>query len=264
MMLETYAVYWPWAITFGLFAVGVAGIWYYCRDAEVNWAFCWFTLIAFVGFLLVQAAFRSFQFRYLLPLLPLWCIFAGRGMGVIAERISVPVIRSGLILLILLNLVFMTTGVMVLQRSTFGDLVRCATYLQDVGTGSRVLSNEAYRPGVYAPKMKFWSGRDILYYYPSDPTDPNALRHPDAAVPQAGDLLALHNTYAQDLERIRVLLEKKFKLTVIRKWTEIGIPLLPDIMVYPSKPALTSNPECMAFRFFPQPYYTVLLRLEDR
>ena len=141
---------------------------------------------------------------------------------------------------------------MILQRGAFGDLVECAKYLQVIGKGSHLLSDESYRQGVYNPKMKFWSGRDMEYY--------------PVIQPKSGDLLVLHNTYS-DFDNEYKRLSEKFTIIVLRRWTSITVPLLPDIMmmsIAPNKIPLTSNPECMAFRFFPQTYSTILLRLDEK
>lgn len=252
VMLETYLLYWPWAITYSLFGAGLLGIVSLWKAGNKERRFLGLTLFAFLVFLLVQAAFRSFQYRYLLPLLPLWCVCAGRGMGIVTESINQKWVRTSLVTLILLNLIMMTTAVLMLQRGAFGDLAQAAHYLQTIGTGSRVLSDEAYRSGVYNPKMQFWSGRKMDYYY--------------LTKPQAGDLVVLHNAYS-DFEMENKTLSKHFDLVVLRRWDSLSVPLLPDIMVmtiHPQKLPLTSNPECMAFRFFPQRYSTVLLRLNEK
>jgi hypothetical protein len=247
MMLETYIVYWPWTITYSVFLVGIIGM-------AVSWkkyrAYLLFTLFAFCVFLLAQTAFRSFQYRYLLPLLPLWCVWSGRGVGVLGENIACKKLRMILSAVLILNLVAMTSGVLLLQRGAFSDLAQAGTYLQTVWKNARVFSNEQYREGVDAPKMRFWSGRNIEFIGNGDL--------------KAGDIVVLHNGYSADMEADRDRLMQQFDLNVLGKWSSVSVPLLPDIMVTPNQVPLTSNPECMAFRFRLQPYYSVVILLEDK
>lgn len=246
-MFETYLLYWPWAITHGLFAVGCLGL-YWMSQREGLRAFVIFLAVTSVVFLTVQSAFLSFQYRYLLPLVPLWCVAAGYGWTVWQEHLSStwrPVLGG----LLLANLIIMSSAVITLQRGAFGDIASSAHYFSEVWQSARLYSNEAYRENVYAPKAEFWSGRPVEYYYPN---------HPEFGV---GDIVLLHNSYG-DLEDMVESLRERFELRVLGEWRAKAIPLLPDIMVFPNQVGLTSNPPAMAFRFTRQSYMTIALRAE--
>ncbi len=254
LWMENFVLYWPWALSYGLFALSLVGCWKMSQGEEKG--FLYFTMITSLVFLLVQSAFLSFQYRYFLPLTPLWCILAARGWMKIEEGITFEWFRKGIQTFVLANLIFMTAGVMILQRDTFGALAQSAKALQTIGRGSRVLSDEVYRQGVYNVKMKFWSGRDMELYQETEP--------------RVGDIVVLHNTYS-NLQEEQKRLSERFSIKVLGRWTyyeEEGgyntIPLLPDIMVRPKDPPQTSNPSCMAFRFLSQGYYSVVLRLEEK
>lgn len=252
VMFETYILYWPWAVTYLLFIIGFIGGFLLWRGEQTGKRFLIYSLGAALVFLIVQSAFRSFQYRYLLPLLPLWCILAARGLSFLESKIPNKNLYSTIKFLLVMNLSLMMVSVLYFQRGTFGDLVESARYLREIGRGSRLLSDEAYREGVYNPKMKFWSGRDMEYYPITEP--------------KSGDLVVLHNAYS-DFEVEQKRLSEKFKISMINQWKSSTVPLLPDIMIMsiaPNQIPLTSNPECMAFRFFPQTYSTVLLRLEAK
>ena len=151
----------------------------------------------------------------------------------------------------------MTGAVLYYQRATFGDLAESARFLLEVGKGARVLSDETYGRHANNVKMRFWSGReDILPLHETEPKE--------------GDILVLHNTYSKISSEYEWL-EENFEYAVLARWGPvthpgqfITIPLLPDIMADLDDPVcsfLTSNPPCMMFRFRPQIFYSVVLRL---
>lgn len=249
-MFETYLIYWPWAITYLLFALGVIG-WAAMASAKNNGRrFALFSLIAAAVFLIAQSAFLSFQYRYLLPLLPLWCIAAAHGWMRFSEWIRLPIYRSASLGLVLANLILMSAAVIVLQRGgAFGDLADSARYFKNVWPNARILSDEVYREGVYNPKVEFWSGRKVELYWP------------ERSDIRTGDIILLHNAYS-DFEQVYDHLSERFELHVLGRWQAHSTPLLPDIMVYPSQVPLTSNPPAMGFRFMRQNYLTVAIRLE--
>lgn len=261
---EGFILYWPWAVTYGLFVAGIIGMTDYAKPSNHSQFAFNFTVIAIVIFLIVQSAFLSFQYRYFLPLVPLWCLLAARGWMVLLSRLQQQWSQMLAGTLIIGNLLILSAGVVVLQRAAFGDLAASAKALQTVGKGSRVLSDEIYREGVYNVKMEYWSGRELELYHYIEPTQSYVIK------PQAGDYVVLHNTYS-DLEAEQKRLSNRFDIQVLGRWTYhpqeggyVTIPLLPDIMVTPRKPPQTSNPSCMAFRFLPQRYYSVLLRLDKK
>ncbi len=253
-MFETFVLYWPWAVSYGLFLLGCIGITAYSHSIQRN--FYLFLAILALIFLLVQSAFLSFQYRYMLPLVPLWCICAGMGWQKCDEWLRTKQAKKLVLGIVVANLLIMTTAIIFLQRSTFGDIAESAKTLQVIGRNSRVLSDERYREGVYNVKMEFWSGREIIYLHNTQP--------------QEGDFVVLHNTYS-DLSPDSILvnhLRENFSVTKIKEWKSNTVwgdystlPLLPDIMVNPSSPPLTSNPPCMAFRFVPQHYYSIIVHL---
>ena len=242
-MFETFILYWPWATTYGLFILALLGCRSLAKGSTVEKGYLGFSVVTGLVFLIVQSAFLSFQYRYLLPLVPLWCLLAGRGVSALFNTVRYQAIRWGFMVLVIANLLFMTLAVWHYQRATFGDLVESAKFLRSIGLGARVLSDESYRAGVYNVKMQFWSGREILYYSVSSPRE-------SQTEPRAGDILVLHNSYT-DIAAAAEKLKAKFDLVVLKRWSSetdpgefVTIPLLPDIMVSPSY--LTSNPPCMA------------------
>lgn len=249
---ETYVLYFPWAATYGLAAAGLAGLCSMLRGGFDERRFAGFFLLASLAFLVAQSAFLSFQYRYMLPLVPLWCVLGAKGVAVFGEWLRKPAAARAAAAAVAVNLALMTAAVLYLQRDTFGALAESAKYLREVGTDSRVLSDETYGRHAANVKMEFWSGREIGWL--------------GAEEPKAGDIVVLHNEYTPKLAEIHQALMERFDVVVLRRWGAeefATIPLLPDIMVNPPVP-LTSNPECMAFRFAPQGYIAAVLRLNEK
>lgn len=250
-MFETFLIYWPWAITHSLFVLGIIGWVFLARKEQGTREFAWFALITSLVFLLVQSAFLSFQFRYLLPLLPFWCIAGAAGIGWVWSQLSFQPLRTVLIALVLANLVVMSSAVLLLQRGAFGDLALGAEYFSTRWENARLLSDEIYREGVPVPKATFFSGRDVDWFH---------LGREDLSV---GDIILVTNVYS-DLELVKEVLEQRYTLQVLSRWETQTVPLLPDIMVIPRMPPMTSNPPAMGLRFTPQRYVTVALRLNEK
>lgn len=252
-MFETYILYWPWAVTYGLFVLGVFGL-LPCNFSQENYRgvvlFFWMTVAVF---LVAQSLFLSFQYRYMLPIVPLWCLVAARGWKTVRPWFQAEEKQRAVYALVVANLVLMTAAVLYFQRATFADLSKSAEALKVAGRNARIVSDETYREGVYNVKMKFWSGMDMEYYYQTEL--------------KTGDVVVLHNAYS-DLAKEAEKIQSRFEYTQLGVWRSDSVwgefatlPLLPDIMVLPQGVPLTSNPPCMNFRFVPQYYYSVILRL---
>lgn len=269
-MFETFILFYPWAVTYGVFICGIVGIVAFCQGNCAQKRFIQFFAMAAIVFLIVQSAFLSFQYRYLLPLIPLWCIIAAYGLDRIANYYANQSWKYAVYGVVILNLLFMSYAVLSYQRAAFSTLVDSAIFLQENYIEARVFSDETYGAHASNIKMQFWSGREIL------PLN----KHLDDL--HVGDLIVLHNAYTPlenlpslpflSMEKLNKMLNEKFNVVQINQWSVANnpakystLPLLPDIMVYPtSEYPLTSNPECMAFRFAPQNYYSVLIRLGEK
>lgn len=267
-MFETFILYYPWAVTYSVFICGIMGIVVFCQGNCAQKRFVQFFGIAAVVFLVVQSAFLSFQYRYLLPLIPLWCLMAGCGLERVVEYFKNQSLRYSIYGVVVLNLLLMTSAVLFNQRAAFSTLVDSAIFLQENYKEARVLSHEPYGAHAQNIKMQFWSGREILPLYEN---------FDDLKV---GDLLVLHNTYTPltsnnsqqlSMETLNEMLREQFNVVQINQWNASSfpekyttVPLLPDIMVEPPSLSLTSTPESMAFRFLPQHYYSVLIRLSGK
>ena len=246
--LEGYILYLPWAIGYPLAILPV----FVVIKMKGQWG-PWglvrvLTLFLLAIWLIVQTGFQSFQFRYFLPLLPLFCLLGGYGIRLITrERLFSSTIRTAILFLLIAWPTVLSVLVVGLQRDAFGDITDAAFFVSDQPAEVRVYSNEWYRADVGSVKMSFWSGRAVYGYHPGLL---DQLR--------AGDLVALHNVYGQTDREIQIL-RSRFGTEVVFRSRRLLYPLLPDIMAWP--PGATSNPIAMAYRFMPQEYETVVVRL---
>ncbi|MFH1739454.1 MAG: glycosyltransferase family 39 protein [bacterium] len=244
--LEGYILYLPWAVGYPL-AVWVIyatvrlwtslGPWGLIRALTVSTLLIW---------LVVQTAFQSFQFRYFLPLLPLWCLMAGYGLYRWKEEHAISASIWRLTHIIIIGwLTGFSVLVIGLQRNAFADITDAALFISQRPAEERVFSNETYREGVEAVKMSFWSGRPVLGYSQYNLIEP-------------GNLVAIHNIYGN----IAADLQRRFTYEVVFRSHKTLYPLLPDIMVFP--PGVTSHPAAMSFRFTRQEYLIEVIRITGR
>jgi len=243
-MSEGFLIYLPYALTYPLFVAVLVGL-ERGRKMPKGQFFGWATLYLFVPWLIIHSAFQSFQFRYFLPFVPLFAVWGGIGVS----RLEKGLVRNATMALILIWGAIFSIAVLGNQRGTFGDIRATAEYIRelDVGEG-RIFSDEVYRPGVDNVKMEFWSGGKLVHPLPN------------IHLLKPGDYVVLHNTYT-DLNAMADRLHSKFRLNRIYKATETIRPLLPDIMV---TPPITSQPGCMAYRYFPQHFLSVILHIDEQ
>ncbi len=261
--VEGWLLYLPWALTYPLALLVLPGVFSAWRGGGVWPVVLRLSLLLFGVWLVVQTAFQSFQFRYWLPLLPLFCLLAARGASVLGDKLVT--LRGGgafspkaLIVGAAIWGVLMTAAVCWLQRNTFANVTATAEYAGQLPLETRVWCDEEYRPGVENPKTMFWSGRsDIL------PLRRARKFGGDLAL-RDGDVLLLHphayspGTYV-DHQELRKAFGPEFDVERLERWVFVTWPLLPDIMVSP--PGSTSQPSALAYRHAAQVHWGLALRL---
>ena len=241
MMAEGFIVYLPYALGYPLFGAMVLGLARGHRLPKER-VLAETSLFIFIPWLLIHAAFQSFQYRYFLPLLPVLSVWAGAGVF----RIRTALIRKGLFLVLVLWGVTFSGLVLYLQRDTFGDIRESAEFVKELEPSCRIFSDEVYRVGVENVKMKYWSARQVY----SIPQNLRILR--------PGDVLVLHNTYS-DFGALARSLQTLFEVEELFHVEGTICPLLPDIM---TQPRVTSQPFCMAYRYVPQHFMSVVIVLK--
>lgn len=241
-MAEGFIAYLPYALTYPLFVALVIGL-VKGMAMPKGQVFGLLTLYIFLPWLVIHSAFQSFQYRYFLPMLPLFCLWAGEGLC----RVNKGAARVTAVILVSLWGVVFAVSVLVCQRDTFADMRATAEFLKESDFGNvRVFSDEVYRPGMENIKMQYWSGEWI---YP-------LAKYVQDIEPE--DIIVLSNVYS-NFEPMAALLRERFEFREIFRAQTSIVPLLPDIMV---TPPVTSQPSCMAYRYSRQNFLSVVLRIE--
>lgn len=261
---ESFVAVTPYCVTYGLFGFLLYGLfrvkWETARLRWAGWAALYLTLTIFV----LQSVFRSFQTRYLLPLLPLVCLFAGHGLATWERRVGARSWRFWLLAgaTVIYGLVF-SAMVGIHQGNPFLDIKEASIYVRDemgLDPEQRILTNERYGSMV-GPKVNFWSGGH-----------PVASLH--ETTPQPGDVILISSYDAggrNQMFRLVGLLQRNPAVERVGDpFVRVAIPLLPDLMPEPivADPgqgpiSLNQDPMAWNMRYGAQPFITVLLRVRD-
>jgi 4-amino-4-deoxy-L-arabinose transferase-like glycosyltransferase len=204
-----------------------------------------------------QSVFGAFQERYFLPLVPFMAILAGEAAARWEEGAR-RVMARGALAAILLYSFGWSSAVLVLQREAFGDIKQAARYCSTaIPRGARIFSNEWFRAGMPAIKMTFWAKRPVEGFDGSESLS-------------KGDYLCLHSLYGglnaypslrpsvrfrEQLDAVRA----RYDCTEIAWFEAVTVPLLPDIM---ENPDTHTNPVAWFYRYAPQRFRTVILRID--
>ncbi|MFB3895752.1 MAG: ArnT family glycosyltransferase [bacterium] len=258
-MAETFVLYIPYELTYPIFCFFIYGVIRliirkqsksisletetYAPIHRFNQLF----LYLFIVWLIIHAPFESFQYRYFIPIFPLFIILAAYGIVQFQNSICK---RSLGIAAIIFSLLFSLTA-LYFQRDTFGDIKRAAIALKEsqLPKDTGIYGNEIYRPGMNNLKLAFWSGLPIQRY----DTDTREQLKP-------GDYVVLHNVYGNLISE-QSFLQTFYDVKLVYRAEAKTIPLLPDIM---SSPPFTSHPAGMVFKYFPQEFITVIFRIEQK
>jgi len=257
---ESFLLIAPYFVTYGLFGFFLYGLfrtqWSTARLRWTAWACLYLGLAVLVG----QSIFQSFQERYLLPLLPLICLFAGHGLAVWERRcerhplrfwgLAGPTLAWGLLFSAL---------VAVEQGSPFLDLKQAALEVRRLNRpAAQVFSNETFNPLISTVKTSFWSGRSVTLL-DSEAVNAGALK--------PGDLIVLSSYNAGGLEAYRELKAQLIQGLPARpiheSFARTALPLLPDIMQESGpKSGTAQSPAAWYFRNRRQYFETALLEVQ--
>ena len=260
-LFEEFLLKSPYFLTYGLFGFLLYGLFrIQWGTARLRWS-GWVCLYLGLAIFAMQAVFMSYQARYLLPLVPLACIFTGHGIAV-WERHNQgrPLIFWGLVLPTLGWGLAFSALVAVYQGNPFKDIKSAAQYVgEKIPAGRRVFSNETYNRELNRPvKVGFWAGgREILF------VDPIRLLMEPASNPlRPGDIIVLSSYNVANLElynQIRRELLKRAPAHELKKFARFAYPLITDIM---QEGGTAQNPLAWELRYQPQYYETTILEVE--
>lgn len=250
IMAEGFIAYLPYVVTYPVFIFAVYGFFKSYHQGKRFHVFYGMFLYLFLIWLGAHAPFQSFQFRYFMPIIALLLIPAGYGMTYFESAFSVGFWtgfrRRWICFLAVSFCLIFSACSLFLQRETFGDIKDSALYMKERLDGKRIWDNEQYRAGVNNVKVRYWSGLPVNYY------NENQL--------QPGDYVCLHSVQININQELN-LLNQRFILIPEAEFKARTIPLLPDIMV---NPPVTSRPEALDYKYFPQDFRSVIFRLERR
>jgi dolichyl-phosphate-mannose-protein mannosyltransferase len=246
-VFESFLAYSPYFLTWPICFLFLAGIfmlnWNKKEQKITGFLFLYLTFVL----LILQAAFSSFQSRYLLPLIPMVCIFAGWGLSVLKEKWKNSQWLWGIVFIIAL-VYGMSFGLLSVffQRESFADIKEAAIYINEIPETTPVYSNEAYK-NLGPVKMRFWSGREVL------PFEAKTI------LPR-GSILCISSAYggAGAFKQMRPWLIKTYRLELLASYESRLIPLFPDIM---QEPHTHQNPLALTYRYIPQKFRTEIYRV---
>jgi hypothetical protein len=261
---ESFVLVSPYYFGYPIFAAAVAGaavvrrraaVWR-ARPAAVLWGIYGVMLLA------LHAAFGSFQYRYMMPLLPMVVALAGVGFAAAEEWAAAragAAARTALRTVVMASVLYLagfSLAVLTLQRETYGDQREAAEFIKkNVAPGAAVFANERY--GTYtnlgSVKLSYWSGRPV-----------KVLVSPDQPMP-AGSVLALGTAYGGDEAVVAMMgaLAENYTLRPLtpQPFRSQIIPLMDDIM---SNPMFNQNALAWVLRYVPQSFATQLFEVQPR
>lgn len=229
--------------------------------ADFLWLFSAWALIL----LLLQSAFGSFQYRYMLPLLPCIAVIAGAGAAHVERELATrrkQPLFSLLLIGSVLYLTFFTSALMIFQRQSFGDQRAAAEYINKaVPPGQPVFANEQYGTFFHlgCVKLSFWTGRKVEPILPY--LEMMEGRKPMRMLPP-GSVLLLSNAYGGDayLDALERFLNRYYNVRVREGLVSTVLPLHDDIMAVPGT---SQNPTGWVLRYTPQHFTTQVLLVES-
>ncbi|NLD61559.1 phospholipid carrier-dependent glycosyltransferase [Candidatus Sumerlaeota bacterium] len=213
------------------------------RASILLWSF-WALLI-----LILQTTFQSFQYRYMLPILPLVIVLGGAGMTVLIQRIHNKKLRIVIFVIAFAWMLAQMIETVALQYQSFGDQKQAMQWVKEnIPAQTPVFGNERY--GQYSdigcPKWKHWSNREILPCWTPDM----------AASIQPGAVIALSDAYGGDMSTQAIkdtITNRGLTLKQLVVFRVSVVPIFDDVM---KNPAFNQNPLLWVMRYTPQVFYT--------
>lgn len=249
-LFESFVLVSPYYFGYPIALFAVAGLFRSAPDRNGFSSFLWLWGIWALLLLILQSVFGSFQYRYMMPLLPGVVVLAGNGCAAMEQR------KRGafrvLFLISVIYLVLFGSAVLIMQRQSFGDQRAAAKLMASRAPRSAGLfANERY--GTYTQlgcvKFSFWSGRRVQLL------EEHLNRSHAQGIP-AGSFVAISNAYGGE-EHARALAMSLEQEYVLRPASEVFsatvYPLFDDVMV---SPMFNQNPLAWVMRYTPQHFTT--------
>lgn len=257
LMAEEFAMRLPYFVTWGLFGFFLYGL------LRVNWSTWrlrwagWMALALAFLILALQSAFMSFQERYLFPLIPFVCVFAGHGLATWQRRCEGRVARFWCVAApALLYALGFSALVALRQCQPFEDLKLAAQDVAQIPEAEigRIYTNERYNKTVDEeigpPKTLFWTGRKAQYLMQGAWGD---LKPGDVVICSSWN----SGLPAEQFDAMIAARVKLLDLNVRGRYVSSQLPLLPDLVT-----GLNQNPQAVVRRYEPQYFETIVVQVK--
>lgn len=251
-VFEDFLLKSPYFLGYGVFGFMLYGLFRTQWTTERLRGWGWLCLYLGLAVFGMQAVFSSYQARYLLPLVPLACLFAGHGLATWERHSEGRMVKFwGLVLPTLAYGLIISALVVVYQGNPFKDIKDAALFVKGLNLpeGRRVLANETYNAELSTVKTSFWSGRKV------------ALLDLSKEPPRPGDIIILSSYNATNLSLyydIRELLLKNCGARKLAAFARTAVPLMTDIM---DNGLYAQNPMGWVLRYQPQRFETIVLEI---
>lgn len=251
--LESFVLISPYYMGYPLMLAAMAGALYLRGATPTAWLWGAYAIML----LGLHAAFGSFQYRYMMPLVPIIVALAAVGFVRLEQATaSRRWIYSLALMGTVIYLAVFGMAVLVLQREAFGDQREAAAFIKkQIPAGTPIYANERY--GSFTElggvKLSFWSGRRVATLIsPDQPLEPGAV-------------LALGTAYGGDeaVGALMAALSERYTLEPLiqQPFRSQLTPLMDDIM---TNPMFNQNPLGWVMRYVPQHFATQLFRVRPK
>ncbi|MBX7245989.1 MAG: glycosyltransferase family 39 protein [Candidatus Sumerlaeaceae bacterium] len=265
-LAESFVLISPYYFAYPIFACFLIGLFRVRSTARV----CMKPFLAYWGIwalvlLVLQSLFGSFQYRYMMPLLPAVLVLAGGGAAWFEADCLARGRRwmfSALFAVGLLYTLLMAVLVVVKQHEAFGDQRRAALFVREQFPGARnVYSNERYGEFLQlgCVKLSYWRGARVEPLWDFLPPKPGLA--PRAYFPN-GSLVILGTAYGEEhVDSILSELNYFYHIRHVAAFSSMLYPLHDDIMM---NGMFSQNPMGWVMRYAAQLFSTTIYVVDSR
>lgn len=258
---EQFVLMSPYFLTYGIFGFAVYGLFRTQYKTTRIRLSAYAALYLILAILALQSVFQAFQSRYLLPLIPLFCIAAGHGIAIWQKRcidhrvrflaLVVPSLGFGLLF---------SAAVAFYQGTPFADIKEAGEYVaslpqfhETLQMDRDIFTTEVYNADIPTPKIEFWTGRDDVLILGGE------------IQPKPGDYIILPSVYGglgrggwTQYQSVKKEVSMLLPAKELKTFAYISYPLLPDIM---EEPGTHVNPLAWHLRYIRQNFETSVLEV---
>lgn len=258
---EQFVLMSPYFLTYGIFGFAVYGLFRTQYKTTRIRLSAYASIYLILAILALQSVFQAFQSRYLLPLIPLFCIASGHGIAVWQKRCMEHRVRF--LALVLPSLGFgllFSAAVAFYQGTPFADIKEAGEYVaslpqihETLQMDREVFTTEVYNADIPTPKVEFWTGRDDVRILGGE------------LQPKPGDYIILPSVYGglgrggwTQYQAVKKEISMLLPAKELKTFAYISYPLLPDIM---EEPGTHVNPLAWHLRYIRQNFETAVLEV---